>query len=42
MRVDRSQSLFYFVPQEKNLTAKQARLGKTLDVTSIYIAKKSD
>ena len=24
---DRSQSLFYFVPQEKNLTAKQAWLG---------------
>ena len=27
-KVDRSQSDFYFVPQEMNLTVKQARLGK--------------
>ena len=26
--VDHSQSLFYFVPQEKNITAKLARLGQ--------------
>ena len=33
---DRSQSLFYFVPQEKNLTAKQAQLFRASLTNLVY------
>ena len=30
--LDRARSLFYFLPQEKNITAKQARLAQSQTV----------